>query len=433
MMRGISAANPHELLPPILACLPTAILSPRPPPALLPLLSPILRHRVRLLAESTPVSSRRPEQPSSGWLRLLTWDLARADRLEEIVSTLQLEPHPVSGELELFGNDTEGGGKVWYKRQDEETLQARCDVKEHDLGVVWVWCADDGGGTELDTLREGHSGSVGEGWRVAEVLPLEGDGYLAQEGWRASLSEAEEAASQPGAANGFHYQHGQANGGFDTAQPSLDSEDDAYWASYDRTPSSQTPNRNSLSQQLSTAAGAGNRTDAEQDYFARYASEVQPAMDAHDPDEERSAPEQIESTLQGNEIPLAQRYSPGAARQRPLSSHSSFSGLEKPNESEDGTTDTVTGRRRGDTIRPTRSNDLPYHASRNSSVSIPSSAVAALQRCASSSTAVEAGVKQHISHEIKSLFRLAQAVGLERTEFEWVVRTELEVLGLVEL
>ena len=44
----------------------------------------------------------------------------------------------------------------------------------------------------------------------------------------------------------------------------------------------------------------------------------------------------------------------------------------------------------------------------------------------------ETGVKQHISTTIKSLFRLAKVVGMGREEFERVVNTELEVLGIVE-
>ena len=50
-----------------------------------------------------------------------------------------------------------------------------------------------------------------------------------------------------------------------------------------------------------------------------------------------------------------------------------------------------------------------------------------------SSTTAEAGIKRHIGMEIKSLFRLAQGVGIERREFERMVKTELELLGLVEL
>ncbi|CAG9938390.1 unnamed protein product, partial [Clonostachys rosea f. rosea IK726] len=42
------------------------------------------------------------------------------------------------------------------------------------------------------------------------------------------------------------------------------------------------------------------------------------------------------------------------------------------------------------------------------------------------------GVKQHISRSIRSLFMLSRASGIEREEFEQLVKTELDVLGMVE-
>ena len=44
----------------------------------------------------------------------------------------------------------------------------------------------------------------------------------------------------------------------------------------------------------------------------------------------------------------------------------------------------------------------------------------------------ELGVKQHISTSVKSLYRLAKVAGIERREFERLVRTELEVLSLMD-
>ncbi|KAL9032118.1 MAG: hypothetical protein Q9180_006688, partial [Flavoplaca navasiana] len=68
----------ETLLPPLLACLPTAFASTRPPPALLPLLSPILRQRVQLLSGST-------SSPSDSWLTKLTWDPTKAEGLAPVV------------------------------------------------------------------------------------------------------------------------------------------------------------------------------------------------------------------------------------------------------------------------------------------------------------------------------------------------------------
>ena len=44
----------------------------------------------------------------------------------------------------------------------------------------------------------------------------------------------------------------------------------------------------------------------------------------------------------------------------------------------------------------------------------------------------EMGIKQHIATDIKSLFRLARSVGMDRREFERIVRTELDLLALME-
>lgn len=432
-MRGTSPPNPYELLPPILACLPTAFASPRPPPALLPLLSPILRQRVHLLSDSSSsssVPSQRPQQPSAGWLRLLTWSPERAGRLEDIVSKLQLEPHPVSGELELFGDGDEEGGKIWYKRRDEESLEARCDVREHRIGVVWLWCTNDGGGIGLKALEGDQVGQASDGWRVAEVLPLEKNDHPLKDGFHESIAAADQAGSRPASVIGWQEQRRQPNDASDSGSETSENQSDDYWASYDRTPA-QTPNN--LSRQASSQVGPRGSGDQEQDYFARYGSEVQPAMDGHDPDEERPGQE---STLHGGGVSLSGPTSPQLSRTwRLSSSHNSLPDLEKrssqPNDTP--TNESVATRTRGDTIRPVRSQDLPYIPSRNSSMSSASPAVAALQRFASGSTLAETGVKNHISTEIKSLFRLAQSVGMERGEFEWVVRTELELLGLVEL
>jgi hypothetical protein len=44
----------------------------------------------------------------------------------------------------------------------------------------------------------------------------------------------------------------------------------------------------------------------------------------------------------------------------------------------------------------------------------------------------ELAIKQHISTDIKSLFRMARASGIDREEFERIIQRELEVLPLLE-
>lgn len=41
-------------------------------------------------------------------------------------------------------------------------------------------------------------------------------------------------------------------------------------------------------------------------------------------------------------------------------------------------------------------------------------------------------ITQHISTDIKSLFRLARASGMERSDFQRIVKTELDCLTLLE-
>lgn len=69
----------------------------------------------------------------------------------------------------------------------------------------------------------------------------------------------------------------------------------------------------------------------------------------------------------------------------------------------------------------------------SSSASSLSGSVARLQQQAEDHSQAEVGIKQHISTDIKSLFRLARSAGIERAEFERIVRTELDCLGLMDM
>jgi hypothetical protein len=56
------------------------------------------------------------------------------------------------------------------------------------------------------------------------------------------------------------------------------------------------------------------------------------------------------------------------------------------------------------------------------------------QQSSDSAVALQAqrGIKMHISTDIKSLFRLAKSSGMDRAEFEDIIRRELDVLSLLE-
>lgn len=366
---------PRDLLPPLLACLPTAFVSPRPPPALLPLLSPILRQRVQYSAASAG---------ADGWLSLLSWDPHRAAKLAEKVEVLQLEPHPVSGELEL--GDVHG---PQYRRLDEETLQARFELEQFDLLPVFVWCeSDTQGGTA--------------GWKLAELRALED----AEDGtrWHASVAEANEDAAvghtPAHATNGPLNAQRQAASGSHNDNDN-DDDDDDYWASYDRTPG-RTPGIPSPAPPSNPSHSTRpSAQDNDDDYYSRYAS-VQPAMDAHDPDE---APPTATPQAAPYPSPPIQRslYPADPLPQSKPPSHQQRLPLQNP--------------------RPLS----PASSTSNSSRSVEK-----LERGAVDMTRAEAGVTTFIGAEIRNLFRLARSVGLDRAQFEEAVKREMEVVGMLE-
>lgn len=223
-----AAANPAALLPPLLACLQTARVSRRPPPDLLPLLTPILRQRINIWAGGPQIKN---------WASLLTWTAPRADSLASQIESLELEPHPVSGEIEVPEDVC-----ITYRRVDAETLQARLETKDLGLAGIYVWCQHDEPGG-------------GAGWRLGELMTIEHDTEISTP-WVADLPTET---------------HSQQADTLKVTQTE-DDEDD-YWALYDQQPASggkQTPAR--------PDPRAATSATAEQDYYDRYADEVETAI-----------------------------------------------------------------------------------------------------------------------------------------------------------
>ena len=364
--------DPRNLLPPLLACLPTAFVSPRPPPALLPLLSPILRQRLQLLSATAA-------SPSESWLPLLCWEPAKASKLAGIVESSAFEPHPVSGEIEC--GDL---GDLKYRRLDEETLQSRVTLQELGIIIIYLWC-------------EGDQEGGGNGWRVSELSPAEGISTAEAHEWCNTIGEANERARRTLVTNGVN--HGRGSLSNDVAahrDEEEDDSDDGYWAQYDNTPGRTPAVKRSPAPDSSNAVN-DNRTSSDADYYARYA-QVQPAMDNHDPSEELDIAGV--SSLDGNAI---------TARLGVEASE----GIPAP---------------------PTRNGtDITsgiIHTRPSSSSSV-SDTVARLEDSAVSQSHAEIAIQQHISSSLKSLFRLARATGIAREDFDHLVRTELDTLGLM--
>lgn len=373
MVELVYPPDPRSLLPPLLACLPTAFVSPHPPPVLLPLLSPILRQRVQILSSVSP-------SPSDSWLRLLCWDAAKAEQLQELVDGTCFEPHPVSGEIELPGDVP-----VSYKRVDEETLQSRILLPDYNLKAIYLWCPND---------KDGG----GPGWRVAELLP--GEGCTDDDAtWFPSIGEANSQSKEKIVEDALRAAERNDNG----ASQEEEDDDGDYWARYDATPG-RTPNPKSPGPTtLSSLQRPGMAQDS---YFSQY-DDVQPAMDNHDPSE--SQPEIGTSSLNGDMLAslLRPQVSGAEASQQPRANGYPT----------DGAIDVDRAM-------------LLNHPRPSSTPSTSSDAVGRLEQEAESHSAYEVGVKQHISSNLKSLFRLARCTGISREEFQDLVKTELELLNL---
>ncbi|KAI9879476.1 MAG: hypothetical protein M1830_008435 [Pleopsidium flavum] len=372
MVQYIPPPDSRTLLPPLLACLPTAFASPRPPPALLPLLSPILRQRVQLLSTSTP--------STESWLPLLCWHTTNSEKLASIVESDAFELHPVSGEIEF--KDVE---QARYRRLDPETLHAEVVPTDLSLVITYLWCVDDeeGGGT---------------GWRVAELSPAD----LAkddQQMWWSSIGKAEDMARENTIAVALREAERSESGIVEASEE----DDDDYWAQYDSTPGRTPANIRSPEQKNPADVNGHPRTTSEAEYFAQYA-EVQPALDSDDSSKQHE--EFGKSSLNGNVITTAAN--------RQISSNNA--------------------------ILPASSESSPRCGDFGSQISQPrpssssdgSVAVARLEHSAASLAQSERAARQHISSTIKNLFRLARNTGIERLEFERMVRTELETLSMID-
>ncbi|KFH45018.1 hypothetical protein ACRE_042210 [Hapsidospora chrysogenum ATCC 11550] len=390
----VAPPDPSTLLTPILPALTAAAVSTEPAIGVLPLLSPILRQRVQFLSASS----------SDPWLRLLCYDASKARQLADTIasSAAALEPHPVSGEVEV---DWDYDAQVRYRRVDPETLQALFVLADLGLAFQLVYCVGDPDG--------------GDGWRVGEVTVADKAVPFATFGGAATIAEAEDlfrekkaGKQQPQSqSQQQQQQQGRTNGLLSaeshTEEQEENDDDDDYWALYDATPGrtpaqnrSPAPNpaaaaRASITTTTTTTTSATDTAAQESAYFAQYDS-VQPAMDNHDPDEEAEQAQHAHPSAP----PLG--LGPNQGRQQPNGGRDEDSGILHP--------------------RPESS------ASSNGSQMV----VARLEEEAGRQGQSEFGVKQHISRSIRSLYLLSRASGIEREEFERLVQTELDVLGMVE-
>jgi hypothetical protein len=388
---GTPSPAVSTLLSPLIPALTAAAVSSEPASTVLPLLSPILRQRVQFLASSG----------SDPWLRLLCYDTSKAAKLAEIATNGSLDPHPASGEIEV---DWDHDCETRYRRLDAETLQAFVVLKELDLAFRLVHCIDD---------KEGAA----DGWRVGEVTVAEkANPFESFDGASPDLAAAEQAfesKAQQQQKGSLSVTNGHTSSGGHLTATNIPAEgeeddDDDYWARYDNSPARTPAQTHSPGPQASGGPVGGynvpaSNASAEDDaYFSRY-NDVQPAMDNHDPDEE--------------------------AEQAHLMPPSLGLDAQQNNSSNNHNAATTTRER---SLSDLNHEGLLHPRPESSASSRSSQIIEKLEEEAGRKDQSDFGVKQHISRSIRSLFMLSRASGIEREEFEQLVKTELDVLGMVE-
>lgn len=393
----IRPPNPAELLAPFLPALPAAAISTHPAIGILPLLSPILRQRVNILSSTS----------TGPWLRLLCYDTAKAAKLAEITQNGSLEPHPVSGEVEV---DWDYDAEIRFRRLDQETLQALVALENLGLAFQLVYCVND---------QEGG----GNGWRVGEVTVADKPSpFFAFEGV-SSIEEADRQFAEskakkeaPKASAPAHNTLHVPNGGHHEEE---EDDDDDYWARYDATPSRTPAQKQSPappSVNVSQAPNSHLASSAEADYFAQY-DDVQPAMDPHDPDEE------VEQARLAPPLGLGRVVTHDSTEANELNETQGAWTLADIEKSDS---------RRSSRDDADRVAALVHPRPESSASSNGSETVAKLEATAGRQEQNEFGVKQHVSRSIRSLFLLARTSGIDREEFERLVHDELNVLGVIE-
>ncbi|KAI0600822.1 hypothetical protein F4775DRAFT_589974 [Biscogniauxia sp. FL1348] len=384
----IRQPNVQQVLGPFIPALPAAALSLQPSETILPLLSPILRQRVQLLSSA---SSNDP------WIRLLCYDTAKVPKLTEIAQSDRLEPHPLSGEVEV---DWDYDSETRYRRLDEETLQAFVVLKDLELAFRLVYCTGDP--------------VSGDGWKVGEVSVAEKSSPFSSFGGVSTIAEAERQFKE---SNSKKTAGVPSSGLLNTHNAFLadeEDDDDDYWAQYDSTPAARTPatKRSPAPQSMQTS-----NTTAEEDYYAQY-DDVQPAMDNHDPDEEAN-------------LDIAP---PLGLASKPTAPAPNGNKQDETEQNETQGTWTLADPPRSPSAH-SRSGDDPtlvHPHPRPASSAGSNSSVEKLEAEAAKQERDDFGVKQHVSRSIKSLFMLSRASGIDRDEFERLVKTELDMLGMME-
>lgn len=386
MAMNIGTPRLEDLLVPLLTSLSVAALSRTPPTTLLPLLSPILRQRVHVLSSSS----------SDPWLPLLCYDEKIAAKLEDLALSAEMEPHPISGQVEV---DWEREAETRFQRIDTETLDAMVSIPKLSLSVKLVWCTNDPPGLDGP-----------DGWRIGEVRAGEPVDYT----WgTSSLSRAEEEF-QLKYIQHVELQQDNSIVGIPLV-PELEDDnvedDSTYWAQYDETSPKTSATNTSQSPE---AFKNGSSLDCGDDEFYKLYSSVQPALDNHDPDEAITnndpgisrGPNQITNLL---------------APSRPI-----FPTTSQNNHQ---------GRINGQTCSPPPFGNSYYsHMGPDASHNLNTAQITSKNGSDSQlKPPRETAITDYIRVSVKNMYSLACATGLDREGFEQIVLTEMKALHLMSV
>lgn len=383
MTTSIISPKIEELLSPLLASLPAAAVSTQPPSALLPLLSPILRQRVQFLSSST----------SNPWISLLSYDDTSEVELKSIASSNLLELHPVSGLVEI---DWESDTTIQFNRVDCETLQALVLIRRLNLSIKLLWCIND---------PSGFDGC--NGWRIGEVWISKSDDLI----WGVdSICLAEEVFVSRQALKTENFNQSELNQSHITSESEEKKEDDNYWARYNEV-AAQTPPPEQLPISSAVNYGPDGMIENDDEYYSQY-DLVQPAMDSHNP------VKSVDNSFYGSRMTSKQIIEASTIIE------DNYLSLQKNGY------ETLNDRSVDSSILLT--NNIMPHQGQNDHVSISSSKIVnRFEEQATSDFLSRNAIKTHIEASLKSLYRLARTTGIERGEFDRIVRVQLEFLSLM--
>lgn len=435
--KAVSPPNYDEFLRPLLQALPTGS-AKEYPQGLVPALTPILRQKIRALSGDGPWVSLlgKVEDKNAEGKDLLELIKEKGD---------ELEPHPVSGEVEIqidfegrFGEPA-----AMYQRCDVETLRMRITIADLGILVYGTYCPDDSEGSK-------------DGWRISEVKPVPGTVDNREGDWWKSIADAEEFylycnTKEDDVANKIYEPPAIKTVPVKEAEKEEEEDDDAaYWAQYDNASTNATPappSAPSPAPMPYTQPGFGTKQTAEDAYYAQYAS-VQPAMDGHDPDEQvegvasdlgkhhaatyqKVAEEQrAQRSTDANPIPPRSNNFDGAV---PLYAPRPHSGSQSSRASSGNRSIIVTNLEDA-AERSEKAVGSPVLVSPPSPKSVgglssgSKGSVGSVDR----ETQAEVAVRQHISASLKSMWRLAKAMGVEEEGFRELVEREAALVGLDE-